>query len=129
MLLVAAGLIYRDAKLLITQRPHGKIGALKWEFPGGKVEEDEDPKDCLKREVREELGIDISVGGIVEVIFHRYPEYSVLLLFYMCDWISGEAHAYECNAFEWINPRNLLRYDFLEADRDLIHNLASENLS
>jgi len=120
MILVAAGLIYREGKLLITQRPPDKPGGLKWEFPGGKIEENEDPRDCLIREVREELGIEIAVDGIREVIFHRYPERTVLLLFYNCRWISREPQAIGCRQFDWADPKRLSEYDFLEADLDFI---------
>jgi 8-oxo-dGTP diphosphatase len=124
MILVAAGFIFKDHKLLIAQRLPGTHGALKWELPGGKVENDEDPRDCLVREVKEELGIQIEVGNIFESIFHRYPERSVLLLFYKCRWISGEARPLGCANFAWIDPQQLPTYDFLEADLALIKNIA-----
>ncbi len=124
MILVAAGLIFNNALLLITQRPPGKHGALKWEFPGGKIENDEDPRKCLEREIQEELGIEIKAEEIVETIYHRYPERSVLLLFYRCQWIQGEPQAIECNAFAWTDPAHLTEYDFLEADLDFIRRLA-----
>ena len=123
MILVAAGLIYRDGKLLITQRPPGKHGALKWEFPGGKVESEEDPRDALTREVREELGVEITVHEIVETIFHRYSERTVLLLFYKCHWLSGEPETDDCNSFAWAGPSHLAGYDFLEADLGLIRKI------
>ncbi len=125
MILVAAGFIYRNGKLLITQRPPGKHGALKWEFPGGKVETDEDPRDSLIREVREELAIEISVHEISETIFHRYPERTVLLLFYNCRWVSGEPETRGCHAFAWVDPSHLISYDFLEADLGLIRKIAT----
>ncbi len=126
MILVAAGLIYReDGKLLIAQRPAGKHGAFKWEFPGGKVEQDEDPRDCLVREVREELGVEISVGEVIETIFHHYPERSVLLLFYRCKWISGEPRTLDCHAFDWTDVKRLGEYDFLQADLNFIRKLAA----
>lgn len=124
MILVTAGLIKKDGKLLIAQRPPAKHGALKWEFPGGKVEEDEDPRACLAREIREEMGIEIRVGNIVETVFHRYPDRSVLLLFYHCTWLSGEPQAIECAAFAWVDPSELPAYDFLEADLDFIEKLS-----
>jgi 8-oxo-dGTP diphosphatase len=124
MLIVVAGLIYKEGKLLISQRPAGKQGALKWEFPGGKLEEDEDPRACLVREIKEELNIEVGVERIYEVVFHRYPDRAVLLLFYTCSYIAGETEPLDCAAFAWVEPSRLLEYDFLAADLDLIHRLA-----
>lgn len=128
MILVSAGLIFRNNSLLITQRPAGKHGAFKWEFPGGKVEDDEDPRKCLEREIQEELGIKVKAENIIETIHHRYPERSVLLLFYRCQWISGEPQPIECNAIAWSDPAHLTDYDFLEADLDFIRRLAQKSL-
>ncbi len=128
MLIVVAGLIYRDGKLLIAQRPAGKHGALKWEFPGGKLEADEDPRDCLAREIKEELDAMVSVDRIVEVVYHRYPDRAVLLLFYACRYMSGKVAAIDCADFAWVEPARLAEYDFLAADQDLIQRLASGNL-
>ncbi len=127
MIVVTAGVIERGDRILITRRPRGTHGELKWEFPGGKLEADEDPRDCLIREVREELGIEIATDGILEVIFHRYPERAVLLLFYRCHWVSGEPKAIGCEAFEWAEPSRLPSYDFLEADLDFIKKLSESN--
>ncbi|HSE42502.1 MAG TPA: (deoxy)nucleoside triphosphate pyrophosphohydrolase [Acidobacteriota bacterium] len=126
MIFVAAGLIFKDGLLLIAQRPPGKHGALKWEFPGGKIEKDEDPRKTLQREIREELGIEIETNEIVETVFHKYPERSVLLLFYKCRFISGEPSAIDCHDFRWVKPSQLNDFDFLEADLDFIRRLASQ---
>jgi 8-oxo-dGTP diphosphatase len=123
MLVVAAGLIYKQGKLLIAQRLPGKHGALKWEFPGGKIEEDEDPRATLAREVAEELGMQIEVLNPIEIIFHRYPDRSVLLLLYNCRWKSGEPQKLDCHDFAWVLPQELSDYDFLDADLDLISRL------
>ncbi len=81
---VAAALIFRGGKLLITQRHAGvHLGGL-WEFPGGKREPGETFEQCLAREIREELGVEIVVGGLFEEITHRYPEKSVHLKFFKC---------------------------------------------
>lgn len=125
MIIVSAGLIYLDGKVLITQRPPGKHGALKWEFPGGKVEEGEDPRHTLAREIAEELGIEVDVGRIVEVVFHRYADRSVLLLFFECRLVSGTPRPLECHDFRWTEPAGLEGFDFLDADRDFIHRLSS----
>lgn len=124
MIVVAAGLIHKDGKLLITQRPRGSHGALKWEFPGGKLEENEDPKECLRREIREELGVKVEVERIEDVVFHRYADRSVLLLFYNCKFVSGEPENKQCHDFAWTLPQNLPDFDFMEADLDFIRRLA-----
>src|SRR2546423_10630810 len=90
---VAAGLIFRDGKLLITQRyPEAHLGGL-WEFPGGKREPNESFPECLKRELAEELGIEVQPGEFVERISHAYPEKRVLLEFYRCKWLCNEPRA------------------------------------
>src|SRR4051812_571287 len=81
-LLVAAAVVIEGERVLLTQRKVGTHLAGAWEFPGGKVQAGEDPRAALVRELREELGIASVVGEIMEVTFHRYPERSVLLLFY-----------------------------------------------
>ncbi len=124
MIIVAAGFIHKEGKLLIAQRLPNTHGALKWELPGGKLEKDEDPRDCLVREIREELDIEVRVGEIMETVFHRYPERSILLLFYKCQWIAGEAKAIGCAAFEWVDPLHLPQYDFMDADLELIQKIA-----
>src|SRR5690349_25109278 len=80
--LVAAAVLVEEGRVLLTQRKRGTHLAGAWEFPGGKVEPDEDPRAALVRELREELGIEVEVGDVVEVTFHRYPEKAVLLLFF-----------------------------------------------
>ena len=89
LVLVAAGLIFEEERILLTQRKSGTHLAGAWEFPGGKVEPDEDPRDALARELAEELGIDVEVRDIVEVTYHRYATKNVLLLFYECARRSG----------------------------------------
>src|SRR5205085_11682320 len=100
-------------------------GAGKWEFPGGKIEAEEDPRDSLRREIREELGVDVQPGRISEVLYHRYPERSVLLLFYHCRWISGEPRAIDVKSFAWAGPTELGGYDFLEADIVFVRRIAA----
>jgi len=80
--LVAAAAVMRGGRVLLSQRKSGSHLAGAWELPGGKVEPDEDPKAAVVRELREELGVEVEVADILDVTFHRYPEKSVLLLFY-----------------------------------------------
>jgi 8-oxo-dGTP diphosphatase len=79
---VAAAVIIERDRVLLTQRKPGTHLAGLWEFPGGKIEPGEDPRDALVRELREEVGVDVRVGAIFEVTFHRYDANSVLLLFF-----------------------------------------------
>jgi mutator protein MutT len=122
---VSAALIFHNGQLLITQR-HAKVhlGGL-WEFPGGKREADETFEQCLVREIREELGIEISVGELFEEIFHDYPEKSVRLKFFIGRWISGEPKTLGCAAFHWIGKSELADYEFPAADLQLLEKLKS----
>jgi len=80
--LVVAAIIVDGERVLTTRRPSGAHLAGMWEFPGGKVEPDEDPRDALVRELREELGVHTDAREVVDVTFHRYPTKSVLLMFF-----------------------------------------------
>jgi mutator protein MutT len=122
---VSAALIFRDGKLLITQR-HAKshLGGL-WEFPGGKREAKENFRGCLVREIREELGIEISVGELFAEISHDYAEKSVRLKFFLCGLIRGEPQTLGCAAFEWIRKSELADYEFPAADSKLLEKLSA----
>src|SRR6266850_1662610 len=101
---VAAGLVFRDGQLLITQRhADAHVGGV-WEFPGGKREPGEGFEDCLVRELREELGIEVEVGEILESLTHAYPEKTVVLKFFRCRWLRHEPQALDCPAFKWVDP-------------------------
>jgi 8-oxo-dGTP diphosphatase len=121
---VVAGLIWRDGKILVCQRTRHQPMPLKWEFPGGKIEEGEQPRDALRRELDEELGIAAAVGDEVLRILHKYPGgNSVELRFFNVRDYSGEL---ENRIFRvWADPKDLPGYDFLEADERLVRDLAS----
>jgi mutator protein MutT len=120
---VAAGLVFHQGKLLITQRrPDDHLGGL-WEFPGGKVEPGETFEHCLVRELREELGIEISVGAEVEDITHAYPEKIVRLRFFLCVLVAGEARPIHCHALAWVSANELSAYEFPAADAQLLGKL------
>jgi len=120
---VAAALIFREGKLLITQRPaNAHLGGL-WEFPGGKREPDETFEQCLVRELREELGIEVAVGDLVEGLTHAYPEKTVHLGFYRCRWIKHEPEPLGCPAFRWVTATQLNEYRFPAADARLLEKL------
>jgi len=120
---VSAALIFRDGKLLITRRHSGThLGGL-WEFPGGKREPGETFKQCLKREIREELGADISVGKLFESVTHAYPEKTVHLKFFLCRLERGEPQPHGCEALQWVGKSELKDYAFPAADARLLQKL------
>jgi mutator protein MutT len=120
---VSAALIFRDGKLLITQRHAGAhLGGL-WEFPGGKREPDETFEQCLVREIREELGLEISVGELFKEIVHAYPEKSVRLKFFICKILSGKPRPLDCAAVKWVTKTELATFEFPAADAKLLDKL------
>ena len=122
---VSAALIFRDGQLLITQRHAAShLGGL-WEFPGGKREAGETFEQCLVREIREELGVAISVGELFEEVRHDYPEKSVHLKFFICQLISGEPQPLDCAAVKWIEKSGLDAHEFPAADAQLLVRLKS----
>ncbi len=121
---VSAALIFRGGKLLITQR-HAKshLGGL-WEFPGGKREPGESFEQCLVREIREELGVAITVGELFDEIRHDYQEKTVRLKFFLCKIISGEPQPLDCAAVKWIGREGLNEHEFPAADARLLEKLS-----
>ncbi len=121
MVRVTAAIIRNGDRVLVCQRRRGGAFELKWEFPGGKMEDGEDPRACLARELREELGIEASIGPEVHRTSHRYPNgFAVELLFYRVQDFRGtpENHAFE--DVRWAASADLAGLDFLEADRGLV---------
>src|SRR5690606_11662054 len=103
MLHVTCAIIEHDNKILICQRSASMKLPLKWEFPGGKVETGESKEDCLKREIREELGLEIEVGAELNVVEHRYPEFSLRLYPFLCTWIGGSLVIAEHAQAIWVD--------------------------
>jgi len=124
---VAAGLVFKDEKLLITKRLKNiHLGGM-WEFPGGKLELGESYEICLKREMFEELGVKVNVSYEFEEILHQYSEMTVLIKFFICSLSSGTPKAIQCSEFLWINRRDLTRYNFPAADIKVINQLRLNN--
>ena len=120
---VSAGLVFRSGQLLITQRhAAAHLGGL-WEFPGGKRESGETFEQCLQRELCEELGVEVVVGELFEIITHAYPERTVLLKFYLCRLPQGEPQALDCAAVKWVDRVGLAAHDFPAADAALLDKL------
>ena len=129
-LLVSAGIIYRDERVLVGQRRKGDRHSLKWEFPGGKVEHGESPQQALVRELWEELHIRATIGGELARYQHTYSSGSrVHLIFFAVPEFSGEPDGRVFEQISWIVLRDLPALDFLEGDLDFIRRLARGDFS
>ncbi len=127
---VVAGIIVKDGKVLVCQRTRHQTMPLKWEFPGGKIEEGEQPRDALRRELEEELGIVATIGHEIVRIQHQYPNGGTVELRFFI--VNEYERAIENRIFkdmQWALPLDLPGYDFLEADLTLVKDLASGKLA
>jgi 8-oxo-dGTP diphosphatase len=126
---VVAALILKDSKLLVCQRTKHQTMPLKWEFPGGKIEDGEQPREALRRELDEELGIDARIDEEVSRIRHEYKNGgSVELRFFAVRHFQGQLENKIFKDIRWAERRELPSFDFLEADLELVQGLASGKL-
>lgn len=127
---VVAALIFKDEQILVCQRTRHQTMPLKWEFPGGKIEEGEQPRDALRRELNEELGIDATIGHEVARIRHEYKGGSAVeLRFYAVREYQGEIENRIFKDLRWAKPTDLPSFDFLEADLQLVRDLAEGKIA
>jgi 8-oxo-dGTP diphosphatase len=120
----------RDGKILVCQRTRHQTMPLKWEFPGGKIEEGEQPRNALHRELEEELGIDATIGDEVARIRHDYKSgNSVELRFFAVREYRGEIENRIFKDLQWATPAELPSFDFLEADLKLVSDLSTGRLT
>ena len=123
---VTAGIIVRESRVLICRRRADQSHPLQWEFPGGKLEDCEEPAACLRRELREELGIEAEIGEEIRRLTYRYPEMDpVLLLFFRVKSYHGEPRNLVFSEIAWADRAQLPRYDFLAADRGIVAEIAA----
>lgn len=116
MQLVTAALLLHEGNLLLAQRAANDRLALKWEFPGGKVEEGETPEDCLSRELHEEFGITTNVGKHFTTSDYDYGAGTLRILAYWATWSNGELQPRVHAQTRWVPPQDTHRFDLLPAD-------------
>lgn len=120
-----AGIIRKQGKILIAQRKKESwMEPNKWEFPGGKVELNESYEECLIREIYEELGITISIERLFMKTTHIYMKYDkefpITLMVFLADWKAGKKRNIDCQDSKWINPNDLMKFDFSAADVPIV---------
>jgi len=127
MTTVVAAVIERDGQVLIGQRPAGKRHALKWEFPGGKVEPGESAQDALRRELEEELAIQAVIGDSITEYEYAYPgRKPIRLIFFAVGEFTGNIENRVFQEVVWEARERLPSYDFLEGDLDFVRALAGK---
>lgn len=123
---VVAALLWEGARFMICQRPAHKARGLLWEFVGGKVEPGETKEQALKRECREELGIEIGVEDVFMDVVHTYPDMQVHLTLFHSRILEGTPQLLEHHAIRWILPEEIPQYDFCPADQEILARLRQE---
>ena len=116
---VVAAVIVRDDKVLATRRGYGEWQGW-WEFPGGKMEAGESPRDALRREIREELDAEIEVGRLLETVEWDYPSFHLTMHCFICTLVSGSMNLNEHEAAAWLTKENIGSVKWLPADEGLI---------
>ena len=122
LLVAACALVDPDGRVLVARRPEGKTMPGLWEFPGGKVGENETPEAALIRELKEELGIDVAQSCLAPFTFasHRYPDFDLLMPLYICRRWEGTVTAMEGQELTWVRPVRLSDYPMPPADEPLV---------
>lgn len=116
---VAAAVIRKNNRIFATQRGYGEFKD-GWEFPGGKIEPGETPRQALVREIREELDTEINVGELIETIEYDYPTFHLSMDCFWCTVVEGSLELKEHEAARWLDSENLYSVDWLPADTGLI---------
>lgn len=116
MIKVVCGIIYYGEKVFICRRNSNKSLGGKWEFPGGKIEEGEKPKLALQRELNEELGMEVLVGDYFKTEIHKYEKFTIELIAYKCQFIAATFIMSDHDAYEWVNVRELIKWNLAPAD-------------
>lgn len=127
MTLVTCAIIIKDRKILVTQRGEKMKLPLKWEFPGGKIEENEVPEECILREIKEELDIEIELTQRLAPSMFSYDSFQICLIPFVAKYISGQVTLAEHKAFEWVDSFELNIFDWAEADIPVVNEFLKVN--
>ncbi len=125
---VTCALIMDGDQVLVTQRSESMPHPLKWEFPGGKLLSGETPERCIVREIREEIGIMVTVRELLPTVRHTYGKEIVKLIPFVCEWVDGEIRLVEHLRYQWVPLYELEHMDWLEADVEVVHLLKNKYL-
>ena len=125
VILCGAALVRRGKEFLIAQRKKDDTFGLFWEFPGGKKNPEETFEECVAREIKEEIGIDIEVGKKFMEIKKCYHDKTIWLHFYLCSYVSGQARPLDCENIAWASWEELKNYKFPPANDKLIEKMRS----
>ncbi|MGA2072943.1 MAG: (deoxy)nucleoside triphosphate pyrophosphohydrolase [Terriglobia bacterium] len=125
-ILVTAGIVIEGDRVLICQRHHSDAYGMQWEFPGGKVEEGEELKASLRRELNEELAIQAEIDEEVFRLRHRYPDRDVEVVFFAVRRFRGAIRNQVFEAIAWVERSRLTEFNFLEADRELVRQISHD---
>lgn len=123
MVEVVAGLIWKDGKFMICQRPENKARALLWEFVGGKVEKGESREDALVRECKEELDVTVKPLDVFCTVDHVYPDIIIRLVLFNAEILSGEPKLLEHADLKWISADDIDNYEFCPADKEILEKI------
>ena len=123
MIEVVAGLIWKDGKFMICQRPENKARALLWEFVGGKVEKGESREDALVRECKEELDVTVKPLDVFCTVDHVYPDITIRLVLFNAEIVSGDPKLLEHADLNWISADDIDNYEFCPADKEILEKI------
>lgn len=126
MITVTAAILIKEDLILIAKRKLSDTLPNKWEFPSGKIEYNETPKECLKRELKEEFNINVSVGDLFGESIFQYPDFKIKLIAYKVNWTGGKIKLISHDSYKWVTINNIDNYDFAEwlskGGKDIIDN-------
>lgn len=126
MIKVTAAILIKKGLIFIAKRKSSDTLSNKWEFPGGKIEDNETPEECLKRELREEFNINVYIGDLFRESTYQYPNFKIKLLAYKVFWKNGKIKATAHDKYKWIKINEIDNYDFAEADIFFVNKLKKE---